>query len=208
MQRFLPTNFIRGGSNMIVASALILAALAFSSSPAFAAACNPATPLDASGGSASCDMSITAQVNPGVLTLSNDAAATVVGTPFTLTGAAISTTFSFTSLVKDHRGSTAGWSLSATSAGIKNGTTTIPVNLTAKDAASTCTNGTCPATTFTAVTPLTTTAQVFLTAGAATGGPVVDGDYSNKTDGTFTIPAGSPAGTYTGTITITLANVF
>ncbi|MBA2677755.1 MAG: hypothetical protein H0U76_05095 [Ktedonobacteraceae bacterium] len=191
-----------------VASFLALATLTLSVTPAFAAACNPATPLDASGDSASCDMSISALVNPGVLTLTNDAAAIVSGGPFTLAGAAIGVSFSFISLVKDHRGSTADWSLSAASAGLINESTTIPLNLTAKDAASTCTNGTCPATTFTALTSLTTTPQVLLTVGVATGGPVLDGDYSNKTNGTFIIPAGSPSGTYSGTITITLANVF
>ncbi len=194
--------------SLFLACFLAVSILALSSSPTFAAACNPGTPLDATGGSASCDMSITAQVNPGVLTLANDAAANVPGTPFTLNGAAIPATFTFNSIVRDHRGSTAGWALLAASAGLKNGTTTIPLNLVAADPASTCINGTCPPTTFTAVAPLTTTATTFLTAGNAAHTIIVDGDYTNRTDGTFTIPTGSPAGTYTGVITITLSNVY
>ncbi|GCE15223.1 hypothetical protein [Tengunoibacter tsumagoiensis] len=175
---------------------------------ALAAACNPATPLDASAGSASCDMTINAQVNPGVLTLTNDAAAAVPGSPFTLTGANLPGTFTFTSVVKDHRGLALGWTLSAASSGLKNGTTTLPLNLTGLDVSSSCTNGTCTSTTFTAVTPLTTTSTKFLTAGNSAHTIVVDGDYTNKIDGTFTIVAGSPSGLYSGIITITLANTF
>ena len=207
MYRYLKIPQLRWCVSFTLAGALVLSMLSMHSTPAYAAACNPATPLDASAGSASCDMSISAVVSAGVLTLANDAAAVVTGTPFTLTGAAIIAPFTFTSLVKDHRGSTAGWVLSAASAGLSSGTTVLPVNLTAKDPASSCTNGTCASTTFTAVT-LTTTAARFLTTGNAGHTVVVDGDYTNKTDGTFTIPAGSPAGTYSGIITITLSNTF
>jgi hypothetical protein len=207
MYGYLKFSKIRWCVNILFASALALSLFSMHSTSAFAAACNPATPLDASASSASCDMAIAAQVSAGVLTLANDAAAVVTGTPFTLTGAPIVAPFVFTSVVKDHRGSTAGWVLSAASAGVVNGTTTIPVNFTAKDPASTCVNGTCASTTFTAIT-LTTTATRFLTTGNASYTIVVDGDYTNKTDGTFTIPAGSPAGAYTGIITITLSNTF
>ena len=207
MYRYLKISKIRWCVSCLLASALALSMLSMHSTSAFAAVCNPATPLDASAGSASCDMTIAAQVNAGVLTLANDAAVVVTGTPFTLTGAPLVAPFVFTSVVKDHRGSTAGWVLSAASAGLVSGTTTIPVNLTAKDPTSTCANGTCASTTFTAVT-LTTTAARFLTTSNAGHTVVVDGDYTNKTDGTFTIPAGSPAGTYTGIITITLSNTF
>ena len=194
-------------TNFLLTSALIISVLTIQITPAFAAACNPGTPLDASAGSASCDMSITAQVNPGVLTLANDAAAVVNGTPFTLAGSPILATFTFTSIVRDHRGLSLGWVLSAASAGITNGSTTLPLSLTAKDAASSCINGTCPPTTFIPITLTTTTAR-FLTAGNAAHTLIVDGDYSNVTDGAFVIPTGSPSGTYSGIITITLLNAF
>jgi hypothetical protein len=194
-------------TSLLLTSILALSVLTIQITPAFAAACNPGTPLDASAGSAACDMSITAQVNPGVLTLANDASAVVAGTPFTLAGSPILATFTFTSIVKDHRGLALGWVLSAASAGITNGTTTLPLSLTAKDAASTCVNGTCPPTTFIPITLTTTTAR-FLTTGNAAHTLVVDGDYTNKTDGAFTIPTGSPSGTYSGIITITLLNTF
>ncbi len=207
MYNYSKNPFLRWWTSFLLVSTLAISLLAMQNTYAFAAACNPATPLDASAGSATCDMSITASVSPGVLTLANDAAAAVTGTPFTLAGSAIIAPFTFTSLVKDHRGSTTGWALEANSAGIINGTTTLPLSLTAKDAASTCINGTCSAVTFSAIT-LTTTATRFTQAGNAGHTIVVDGDYSNKTDGAFTIPTGSPAGTYAGTITITLLNTF
>ncbi len=172
-------------------------------------ACNPGTPQDASAGSALCDMTINAQVNPGVLTLANDAAATVSGTPFTLTGASITANFIFTSVVKDHRGSTAGWALSAQSAGIKNGATTLPLSLTSEDVTSSCTNGTCTTPVFTALSPIpSASAGTFLIAGGPPTNPVIDGDYTNKTNGRFTIAPGTPAGAYSGTITITLTNIY
>ena len=207
MDHYPKMSLPRWWTSLLFICTLFISVLILPATPAFAAACNPATPLDASAGSASCDMSITAQVNPGVLTLTNDAAAVVLGTPFTLTGSPLLAPFTFTSLVKDHRGLALGWVLSAASAGITNGGTTLPLSLTAKDAASSCTNGTCPPTTFIPIT-LTTTPQRFLTTGNAGHTIVVDGDYTNKTDGAFTIPTGSPSGTYSGIITITLLNTF
>ncbi len=206
MNRYLRGCISRWMAGSVIAGMLAMSALFLSSTPLFAAACNPGgAALDATSAAQSCDMSITAQVNPGLLTLSNDASATVAGSPFTLSGANIAGTFTFTSVVKDHRGSTSGWALAAASAGLVNGSVTIPINLTAADAASSCTNGTCPATTFVAVSPLTTTAATFL---HTAHGTLIDGDYTNKTDGTFTIPAGSPSGSYAGTITVTLSNSF
>jgi hypothetical protein len=79
------------------------------------------------------------------------------------------------------------------------------MSLTANDPASTCTNGTCPATTFTPIS-LTTVPSTFLQAGSTSGTVVVDGDYSNIIDGYITVPAGTPAGMYLGTIRITLVN--
>ncbi len=192
---------------LLLISALTIALSTMQITPVFSAACNPATPLDASGGSASCTMAITAQVNPGVLTLANDAAAVVAGTPFTLAGTAILATFTFTSVVDDHRGLSLGWVLSAASAGIINGSTTLPLSFTALDAASSCSNGTCATATFIPITLTTTTAR-FLTTSNAGHTIVVDGNYTNKIDGAFTIPTGSPSGTYAGSITITLLNTF
>ena len=186
-----------------------LCAFALSSSPTFAVGCSITTPLDASAGSASCDMGIAATVNPGVLTLANDANATVPASPFTLTGSALTVNFNFASIVRDHRGSTAGWALEAASTGLHNGTTTIPLTLTADTfggGGSSCTNGTCTPTSFTSI-GLTTTPARFLQAGNGTS-IIVDGDYTNETYGYCTIPAGSPAGSYTGTITITLLSTF
>jgi hypothetical protein len=194
-------------TSLLIFSVLALSVLVRQDTPAFAAACNPGTPLDASVSSAACDMSITAQVNPGVLTLTNDAAAVVNGTPFTLVGIPLVATFTFTSLVKDHRGVGLGWVLSAASAGISNAGTTLPLSLTAKDAGSTCVDGPCLAAVFIPVT-LTATPSRFLTTSNITHTTIIDGDYSNKIDGAFTIPTGSPSGTYSGIITITLLNSF
>ncbi len=211
MYCYQQTTLLRRCIRPLLVGALAVSLLVIHSTHTFAAACNPATPIDASTGTpvAACDMSISAVVNSGVLTLANDAAAVVVGSPFTLTGIAQTPTFTFTSLVKDHRGLNNGWILKANSAGIVNGGTTLPLLLTAKDVASTCTNGSCTyPSVFTAIT-LTTTSVTFMTAGiTAHGGSIVDGDYSNKIDGSFTIPPGSPPGTYSGTITITLLNTF
>lgn len=202
----LKTHIARWWTRSILACILVVSTLALYSSATFAAACIPGTPFVANEGSASCDMSVTTQINPGALTLTNDAAATVPGTPYTITKTDIIANFNFTSSVKDHRGNTVGWSLQASSTGITHGTTTLPLKLTAKDAGTSCTNGTCAPTTFTPMT-LTGTAAKFLQAGNNTT-IVVDGDYTNKTDGQFTIPAGAPAGAYTGTITIILSNTF
>jgi hypothetical protein len=144
-------------------------------------------------------------VNPGILTLVNDASVTMTGPPLTLSGSPITVTFRFTSSVGDHRGSGAGWKLQASSSGFSNGSTNVTVSLTAKDTVSTCTNGTCPATTFTPII-LTTAPTTFLMAGSTSGTGVVDGDYTNTIDGQITAPAGVPAGTYLGTIRITLVN--
>jgi hypothetical protein len=200
---------LRWWASLLLASTLAVSLLAIQSTYAFAAnaPCTPSSPLNTSAGSAACDMAISAIVNSGVLTLTNDATAVVAGTPFTLLGSPIFATFTFTSVAKDHRGLALGWVLSAASAGIVNGTTTLPLSLTAKDAASSCINGTCLPTTFTPIT-LTTTPARFLTAGDASHTLAIDGDYSNKTDGAFTIPPGSPSGTYSGIISITLLNTF
>ena len=208
MSSYLRIALSRWLSSVALASMLAVSMFSLTSSPLFAAACDPATPLDASTTAASCDMSVTARVNPGVLTLANDAAVTVPGSPFTLSGADISATISFTSIVKDHRGSTSGWALSASSAGLVNGSLTIPINLTSEADTSSCTNGTCPSTTFIALSPIPTTPATFLHAGNTGHTVVVDGDYTNHTNGTFSIPAGSPSGSYTGTVTITLSNAF
>jgi hypothetical protein len=154
-------------------------------------------------------MSISAQINPGSFTLANDAAASVPGSPFTLTGAAINASFSFTNYVRDHRGSSNGWSVFASTAGLTgpSGTTISPSFISLDTTASSCTNGTCPTVSFTPIT-LSGTPQKFLGAGNAAHTLVVDGDYTNKVNGQFVIPAGTGAGTYSGTITITLTNTF
>jgi hypothetical protein len=176
------------------------------SSTTFAAACVLGTSLNASAGSAGCDMLVTAQINPGALTLSDDAFATVSGSPYTIKKTAIIATFNFTSIVDDHRGSTAGWALKAASTGIAHASIVLPLSLTAKGFGTNCQNGTCTPTTFTPIT-LSGTATKFLQAGNGTT-VVVDGDYTNKTDGQFTIPTGVPVGSYTGTITISLVSSF
>jgi hypothetical protein len=207
MYRYPKISWSRWCTGLLVVSALALSLFFRQDTSAFAAACNPGISLDASDGSAACDMAITVQVNPGVLTLTNDAAAVVNGTPFTLAGTPLVAPFTFTSLVRDHRGVGLGWVLSAASAGISNAGTTLPLSLTARDAGSTCSGGPCPTPAFIPVT-LTTTPTRFMTAGNATHTTIIDGDYSNKIDGAFTIPTGSPSGTYSGIITITLLNSF
>jgi hypothetical protein len=144
-------------------------------------------------------------VNPGVLTLVNDTSATMTGPPLTLSDSLATVAFHFTSSVSDHRGSGAGWELQASSSGLSNGSTNVAISLTANDPTSTCTNGTCSATTFTPIS-LTTVPSTFLQAGSTSGTVVVDGDYSNIIDGYITVPAGTPAGIYLGTIRITLVN--
>ena|SRR5450631_934209 len=197
----------------ILVSALVLSALVLHSTPTFATLCTGST-LDASGGSATCDMTVNATVSPGVLTLANDAAAVVTGTPFTLTGAAQTPSITFTSVVKDHRGLKTGWALEANSVGLTlSGATTLVLKLTGEAATSSCTNGTCPALTlpantagvFTTPITLTATPAKFVQAGTSV---VDDGDYTNNTVGSITIPQGASSGAYSGTITITLLNAF
>lgn len=176
--------------------------------PARAVTCNPGLALDASGGSASCDMNMLAQVNAGVLTLANDTDATVPGSPFTLSGTPVLATFSFSNFVRDHRGSTDGWAVEAASNGLVGPLATLPLNLVSLDPSSSCVSGTCPPATFTPVTPLTTVPARFLAAGNALHNVVVDGDYTSKVNGSFTIPAGAASGVYTGVVTLTLLNSF
>ncbi len=193
-------------ASLLSVGALAVTLLATQSTHAFAAACARNTPLSAGAGSATCGMSITiVVVNRGKLISTNTAVAP--GIPITSPGSSIVSPFTFTTVTKDHRGLALGWVLSAASAGIVNGMTTLPLSLTGKDIASSCTNGTCPPTTFTPIILTTTTAR-FLTVGDTSHTLATDGDYSNKTDGTFTVPADSPLGIYTGIISITLLNTF
>ncbi len=184
MYSYQQTPLLRWCASLLLVSALAISLLAIQNTHAFAAACDPAAPLDAAASTAgapvNCDMSITAAVTSGGLTLANDAAATVsnLGT-FALAGADIHPTFTFTSLVKDHRGSTSGWNLEANSAGLTIGGlgagTNLGLTLTGKDAASAChQSGTTGALCTTAsafaaaAVPLTTTAASFMTAGDGT----------------------------------------
>lgn len=208
MKRYLRSRISRWWATSLFASVFALSSLVWSSSPTFAAACNPSLALDASGGPVSCDMLIGAQINGGLLELENDSAARVAGSPFTLAGASITAVFSFTSVVDDHRGNTNGWRLLASSAGISNGTTILPLSLMSLDTSSACVVGTCSPPNFTPITPLTTTPTSFLSTGNATHTIIVDGDYSNKINGQFMIPPGAPSGSYTGIITIALSNTY
>lgn len=176
--------------------------------PARAVSCNPGLALDASGGSASCDMGVLAQINAGVLTLANDTDATVPGSPFTLTGVPVLATFSFNNFVRDHRGSTDGWAVEAASTGLVGSLSTLPLNLVSLDPSSSCVSGTCPPVTFTPVTPLTAVPARFIAAGNVLHTIVVDGDYTSKINGNFTIPSGAASGVYTAVVTITLLNSF
>jgi hypothetical protein len=173
----------------------------------FAALCNPGLPLDASGGSASCDIDVAAQVSSGPFTLAADSSATVPGSPFTLTGADIVADFHFTGYIRDHRGSSSGGRLLGSSAGITNGSATFPLSLLTANPV-TCTNGTCAPATFYPATPLTTTPATVFTAGNAAHTIVVDGNYTAELNGQFTIPKGAANGIYSGVITATLLNAF
>jgi hypothetical protein len=212
MPRNLKTHIVRLWTSSMLACLLAMSALALHSSPTFAQPpCDPNAPLNASGGvGASCDMSIAADLGTGSLTLANDAAVAVTGSPFTLTGAPITAPFSFTSVVKDHLRTTAGWQLQANllAGGLTDGTTHInQVDLTNTSVSCVNGNGSCvfnPPTPFTLQAGLG--AQTFESAG--NGSTVVEGDYTNDTTGTFTFPASANPGHYTGTVTITLLNSF
>jgi hypothetical protein len=77
--------------------------------------CSSTTPITVpdtpAGASNDCTMTITETLASGGLTLANDATATVTPTDITLNGTNHTPTFSFTSIVADYRGSTAGWRL-------------------------------------------------------------------------------------------------
>jgi hypothetical protein len=201
----LRTRISRSWTRYLLIGFVVISSVMVSGSPAFAAACNPGSPIDASGGSASCDMNVSVEIGTGNLTLANDTSAAVPGSPFTPSGVSTSATFNFNSLVKDHRGSTAGWSLQAASVGIPyDAGSHMLLSLTS--ATFSCGVGqVCPAPTFTPIT-LSSTSTTFLAAGNGT--TVIDGDYTNTINGTFTIPPGIAIGSYTGTVTMTLLNVF
>jgi hypothetical protein len=211
MNLLLRTRIPRWWVISVLASILAVSSIVLSSSPTFAATgpCNPSTPLDASGGSASCTMAVGAQINGGVFTLTNDATAAVPGSPFAFTPGAQTASFNFTSTVTDDRGDPNGWTLVASSSGITNGNQILPLSLTSLDPSSHCTTGTCLLSpSFTAVTPLTTSPATFLSVGATGNTVIVVGTYINKINGEFTIPAGVDSGVYTGTISISLLNTF
>ncbi len=120
--------------------------------------------------------------------------------------------FSFPTTVFDLRNSGAGWRLEAASAGLTlhiNGmTTTIPLAFTSSTATCTPTTGqesTCVTPTFHPIT-LSSTPQSFLTTGPLPPGNVISGTFHITTYGTFPFTGANPAGTYTGSITITLVN--
>ncbi|HTK10250.1 MAG TPA: hypothetical protein VL485_23980 [Ktedonobacteraceae bacterium] len=207
MKRLLSARIARWWVVSLVAGVLVLSSFTFSSTHALAAACNIGIALDASGGSASCDMSIQAQVTSGVYTFSADSSATVPDSPFTLSGTPILANFHFSGIIRDHRGNTNGGRGLASSSGITNGSTTLPLSITSVGALS-CTNGTCAPPTFIPVIPLTTTPQTFVTGGNAAHTIIVDGDYTGTFDGQFTIPPGSPSGVYSGIIMLTLTNIY
>jgi hypothetical protein len=217
MSHYLKIALSRWSASLALASLLAVSVFGFTSIPAFAGTCDLTTPLDATtsliAAPVNCTMTVGFSLGAGALTLRNSPTAAVTGGPFTPSGADLSGAFSFTSLVSDHRGSAAGWMLSASSPGLSNGTTTIPLALTAEDTAagkSSCT-GACVAT---IMTPIimgpgpggSTGVQTFLTSGNGT--TIIDGDYTNVTDGTFLIPAGSSSGDYSATVTIALTNAF
>lgn len=208
MKRYPNMHIVRWRIITLLAGLLVICAQVLCVLPARAATCSPGIAFDASGGSASCDMGGLAQINAGALTLANDTDATVPGSPFTLTGTPVLANFSVSNIARDHRGSTNGWAEEASSNGLVGPLSTLPLNLTSLDPSSSCTSGTCPPVTFTPVTPLTATPARFLAAGNAGHTIVVDGDYTNKVNGTFTIPAGSASGVYTAVVTITLLNSF
>jgi hypothetical protein len=208
MKSLLNTHTAKWRTIALLAGLLAICVQTFCVLPARAVSCNPGLALDASGGSVSCDMGVLAQINAGVLTLANDTDAVVPGSPFTLSGTPVLATFSFSNFVRDHRGSVDGWAEQAASSGLVGPLATLPINLTSLDPSSSCVSGTCPPVIFTPVTPLTPVPARFLAAGNVLHTIVVDGDYTNKVNGNFTIPAGAASGVYTGVVTITLLNSF
>ncbi|HTK10247.1 MAG TPA: hypothetical protein VL485_23965 [Ktedonobacteraceae bacterium] len=206
MKRYLKTQIARWWVVSLIAGITAISSLAFSSAPVWATACNIGIAFDASGGSASCDMSILAQVSSGAYTFSNDSSATIPDSPFTLVGTPILADFHFTSIVRDHLGNASGGQILASSSGLHNGAVTLPLSLTSLISRS-CTNGACPlVVSFTSLSPVTTTPTPFITIGNHSA--ILDGDYTFETGGQFTIPAGSPSGIYSGVVTLTLTNGF
>ena len=199
---------------------LALSVFVLHSTEAFAQApCSLTTPITVPdtppGASNDCTMTITETVASGGLTLANDATATVTPTNIVLNGANHTATFSFTSIVADYRGSTAGWRLETALTGetlTPPGGTAAPVtpgSVSLDTGTPACASGTCTVTpAFTAVPALSATPAPFWIAGGAGNTTVVDGAYTLTTNGTINLAAGSPSGTYTFTLTNTLVNTY
>ena len=199
---------------------LALSVFALHTTEAFAQApCSLTTPITVpdtpAGASNDCTMAIAETVNSGGLTLANDATATVTPTNITLNGRSNSATFSFTSIVADYRGSTAGWRLETAVTGETltppggTATSVTPGAISLDSGTSVCTSGTCTVTpVFTPVTTLGGTATTFWTAGGTGNTTVVNGTYTLTTNGTINLPADAASGTYQYTLTNTLVNTF
>lgn len=170
-------------------------------------ACGPSftVPTAPIPSSASCDTTITTDL---IGQLSFTSAASVSTQPNVTVNVGGSTAnYGFGSTILDLRNTQDGWQLQASSAGLLNGSSVVPLRITG--ATSTCTassgGNTCVSTTATPIT-LTTTPTTFL----ATGNPThpISGTFNISTTGSYTFPSDAPTGTYSGIITISLVNTF
>lgn len=195
----------------------LAAAVAFTSVGAAAWLAVPATAATsctASGSPLTCSQQTTASItiDPGTLSMSVASAGTTV--PLTssgtvLAGGSVSGDLGNTT-VTDTRGSSTGWSVAVAATDFTHGSDTIPISNASWSAGgiggvslpSTC--GTAGLLTFPAVTQLSTSATTVATCALPAGSLLPSlGTSTGQWDNTMSvrIPANTPAGTYTSTVT-------
>ena len=215
MHSMLKMNLLKLGASLLVVGSM---ATTFVGQSAFAAnpSCSVGITVDATMSSASCDMLLTSYFPASDLVFGNDAAATM---PVGGSSVGVNNYFFHTN-VSDDRGIAAGWHLDAASviaAGrsglqspLNTAATDIPLSLTATGGTISALHpgGLCSGLltdTTGGSLPLTTAPKTFVTF-APTAASTSRCLASLTTNGQYTIASGAPAGTYTGTITITLVN--
>jgi hypothetical protein len=209
MSCILKKSLLKLGVTLMLSGVMIVGTLALRSPAVFAAACAPGTEetITSPAISASCDTSISANLGQGLLEFHSDTAATVGSVT---AGAASTTDYHFASLVTDLRNVGTGWSLQAASAGLANGSTSVPLVIGTTGDAASCTpsdgQATCVTPAFATAFQLSTTATTFVSATSITGTPIISGTFPITTHGTFSFTGGEPSGAYSGTITLTLQN--
>lgn len=206
----LKNGILKLGVMLMLSSLMVAGTFALHSPATFAAGpCASTTEevITPPATSATCDMGISTTLGEGVLEFHNDASATVGAVT---AGVASTNDYSFATQVTDLRNTGAGWSLQAASAGLINGTTTIPLLIGTTGSTASCTPsdglGTCVTPAFATAFSLTSTATTFVSATSTTAVPVLSGTFPITTHGTFHLTGSEPSGAYAGTITLTLNN--